>query len=327
MVRGCQCFEGPWACLPTVPSLPGRWEPGRTWRRHCWAVRGVEAEGTVPSLSPKGVDTEACHQERGRRPGNGDHRGLCCRTETGGVWSPRPWEGWGTGEAGLSLPRSSWAHPIPGRAGPLPRGSQASEGLSVGVLVGGQMGPEQGGTGPPSRERSPQEPGGRCPLPAGSSGPPDPPSPPSQDPRRLLPPAPSPAFKQTPRGPQPDEEQKWTRTPLLCGIGSSAQGTPTPVPRGHRALPGDLVLTIGRGPTPHDVGLVPHAESLGGERLPDTPALPAPRPRCSGFFCKENPHEQHPLAPHPPAPGAPWMPPLFLPQTPPVPATILLPRQ
>ena len=112
-------------------------------------MRGVEAEGTVPSLSPKGVDTEACHQERGRRPGNGDHRGLCCRTETGGVWSPRPWEGWGTGEAGLSLPRSSWAHPIPGRAGPLPRGSQASEGLSVGVLVGGQMGPEQGGTGSP----------------------------------------------------------------------------------------------------------------------------------------------------------------------------------
>lgn len=60
-----------------------------------------------------------------------------------------PWEGWGTGEAGLSLPRSSWAHPILRRASPLPRGSQASEGLSVGVLVGGQMGPEEGGTGSP----------------------------------------------------------------------------------------------------------------------------------------------------------------------------------
>ena len=60
-----------------------------------------------------------------------------------------PWEGWGTGEAGLSLPRSSWAHPIPRRAGPLPQGSQASEGLSVGVLVGGQMGPEHSGTGSP----------------------------------------------------------------------------------------------------------------------------------------------------------------------------------
>ena len=106
-----------------------------------------------------------------------------------------PWEGWGTGEAGLSLPRSSWAHPIPRQAGPLPRGSQASEGLSMGVLVGGQMGPENGGTGSPFLGEVPL--GGlvdAAPSQRAAMVPPSP-LPPPQDPRRLLPPAPSPAFK------------------------------------------------------------------------------------------------------------------------------------
>ena len=109
-IRGRQCIEGPWACLPTFLSLPGRWEPGRMWRRHCWAVRDVEVEGTVPSLSPKRVDTETCHQERGRRPRNGNPRGLHSRTEREGVWSPRqdalacPGRGGGQGRPASACP-------------------------------------------------------------------------------------------------------------------------------------------------------------------------------------------------------------------------------
>ena len=91
-------------------SLPGRWEPGRMWRRHCWAVRDVEVEGTVPSLSPKRVDTETCHQERGRRPRNGNPQGLHSRTEREGVWSPRqdalacPGKGGGQGRPASAYP-------------------------------------------------------------------------------------------------------------------------------------------------------------------------------------------------------------------------------
>ena len=70
-IRDRQCIEGPWACLPTLLSLPGRWEPGQTWRRHCWAVRGVEVEGTVLSLSPKGVDMRPVTKKGEDVPGMG----------------------------------------------------------------------------------------------------------------------------------------------------------------------------------------------------------------------------------------------------------------
>lgn len=144
-IRGRQCLEGPWACLPTFLSLPGSGEPGRTWRGHCWAVQGAEVEGTVRSLSPKGADTETCHQEWGRRPRNGNCRGLRSRTEKG-VWSSRqdalvcPGSGGGQGRQTSACPDPPGPILSPDGQAPYPR-LPGFRGLSMQVMVGGPAAP------------------------------------------------------------------------------------------------------------------------------------------------------------------------------------------
>lgn len=63
---------GPGPLLQPFPPPLGMWGPGWMWERQPWAVLGA-----VPCLSPQGVCRGTCHQDRERRPGSGDPRGLC----------------------------------------------------------------------------------------------------------------------------------------------------------------------------------------------------------------------------------------------------------
>ena len=102
----------------------------------CWALGG----GKVPSLSPRGVYSGTCCQERGRHPRSGNCRGLCPRTgrshfERGHLSAGGPGVPWGcgTGEASLS-PN------IPGPAGAphLQEASRLQEGPRLGAFAGGR---------------------------------------------------------------------------------------------------------------------------------------------------------------------------------------------
>ena len=359
-IMGRQCLEGPWACLPTFLSLPGSGEPGRTWRGHCWAVQDAEAEGTVPSLSPKGADTEPCHQEWGRRRGNGNRRGLCSRTEKG-VWSPRqdalvcPGSSGGQGRPASACPDPPGPILSPDGQGPYPEAPRL-EGLGMRVLVGrpaapgtendgwgeggnpsprgggagptlrGQVVPEGGGTGsPPPSSRGDDPPGGAWWTPAPPSGQQWPPSPPRRTHIRFSPQHPS---RLQVDALQPDEERQWTGTHPCVTQGPRPRGPPRLAPGGTTHCLETLLFSRSGGarhPTTWDWS---HTLTESGWR--EAARCHGPPSPQAAFLCsllqRESPRASPPRSPSS-CPRGPVDAASVSPTNPSVPATVLWPRQ
>ena len=147
-----------------------------------WTLRPVTKKGEdVPGMGTLGASTPARKGKECGRLGRPPWRALGGVGDRGG--RPQP--------AQILLGPS---YPQTGK--PTPPRLPGFRGAERGGVGGGTDGPRGGRHWVPLPERGPPGgPGGRRPLPAGSNGAPAPLPPPSQDPRRLLPPAPSPAFK------------------------------------------------------------------------------------------------------------------------------------